>query len=112
MDILNQLTKFDSSESAKKIIETYKVKSKYLIQHDLENKIDHDSVVTGYRKSAKAHVKLMSGDGNITVNSKSLLEYFPRLQDRQQVLYPLICTGNLGSYDIHIDVTGGGMTGM
>ena len=40
------------------------------------------------------------------------MEYFPRLEDRQQVLFPLHVVSGLGKVDITAEVTGGGPTGI
>lgn len=68
-------------------------------------------IAYGFRKTASAKVEVYPGDGSIVINSKSLLEYFPRLEDRQQVLYPLNLTHSTGKYDVIARVSGGGSTG-
>ena len=68
-------------------------------------------VCYGYRKEAHARVALTPGTGQIVINEKSFLDYFPRLQDRQQVLYPFHYVDTLGKYDVSVVVKGGGMTG-
>jgi len=65
----------------------------------------------GKRKTATAVVTLREGSGIITINKKSFSDYFPRAEDRQQVLYPLMVTNSLGLYDISAIVKGGGNTG-
>ena len=66
----------------------------------------------GSRKMSKAQVRITPGVGNIIINEKTLSDYFPRLNDRQQVLFPLHLTGNLGKFDVFANVTGGGATGI
>ena len=68
-------------------------------------------IAYGYRKTSSAKVEVYPGDGRIAINSKCLLEYFPRLEDRQQVLYPLNLTHCIGKYDVIAHVSGGGSTG-
>lgn len=45
------------------------------------------------------------------VNSEPLLSYFPLLEQRQQVLFPLVATRTLGSVEVSAHVRGGGKTG-
>lgn len=66
----------------------------------------------GKRKTATAVVTLRQGSGVILVNKKDFVEYFPRVVDRQQVMYPLIVTDLVGKYDVTAIVRGGGITGV
>lgn len=67
------------------------------------------SVANGRRKSAKASITLRdSGSGNITINGKNYLQYFPLLQDREQLMFPLHFVGMLGRFDIEGSVDGNG----
>lgn len=72
---------------------------------------DKAAVAIGKRKTSLAKVSIKKGIGNITINSRNILDYFPRLEDRNQVLFPLYVTGCLGKFDIFTNVTGGGVTG-
>ena len=65
----------------------------------------------GKRKASLAKVSVRKGVGNFDINSRHLLDYFPRLADRKQVLFPLSVTGCLGKFDVSIKVKGGGLTG-
>lgn len=67
---------------------------------------------TGRRKSAVARVFLKLGRGAITVNSKSVDEYFSRETGRMVVRQPLELTGNLTTFDIMINIHGGGESGQ
>lgn len=58
-----------------------------------------------------AVVYLKQGEGQIMVNSEPLLSYFPLLEQRQQVLFPLVTTETLGSVEVSALVRGGGKTG-
>lgn len=71
----------------------------------------YKSFSTGRRKKAVAKVNLSIGNGSISINSKTLIEYFPRISDRQQVLYPLNIICGLGKLDVSAQVSGGGTTG-
>lgn len=73
--------------------------------------ISYKPLSVGRRKTSIAKVRVNSGEGKVAVNSKSLLEYFPRLEDRQQVLFPLNQVGYLGKVDVSATVRGGGITG-
>jgi small subunit ribosomal protein S9 len=67
---------------------------------------------TGRRKKAIARVRIRPGKGDITINKRTLDEYFPNQQTRMDVRAPLITTDHTGSYDIFITVQGGGFTGQ
>ena len=67
---------------------------------------------TGRRKSSVARVRIKPGDGKLKVNKKELKEYFVREQDRKAVLSPLVSVGAQKSFDIFINVKGGGTTGQ
>ncbi len=67
---------------------------------------------TGRRKAAIARVRLRPGSGKVIVNKRELLNFFPRLEDRNDVLAPLKATDNLDKYDVFVNVQGGGMTGQ
>ncbi|WP_334108065.1 30S ribosomal protein S9 [Methylobacillus sp.] len=67
---------------------------------------------TGRRKSSVARVFLKSGSGNIVVNDKPADEYFSRETSRMVLRQPLALTENEGSFDILVNVTGGGESGQ
>ncbi len=67
---------------------------------------------TGRRKSSVARVFLKSGKGNIIVNDKPADEYFSRETSRMILRQPLDLTENLASFDIKINVVGGGESGQ
>ncbi len=67
---------------------------------------------TGRRKSSVARVRLKPGSGQLLVNKKQLDEYFPREQDRSAVIAPLKAVNAEKSFDIYINVRGGGTTGQ
>jgi len=67
---------------------------------------------TGRRKSAVARVRIRSGDGKLMVNKKELNDYFKREQDRKAVLAPLQAVEGEKSFDVFINVRGGGTTGQ
>ena len=67
---------------------------------------------TGRRKRAIARVKLVLGQGVITVNKKPIDEYFPRPQLQQIVRQPLEATQSTARFDIIVKAEGGGVTGQ
>lgn len=67
---------------------------------------------TGRRKSSVARVRIRPGSGNIVVNTHSVEEYFHHEQDRNAVRSPLKITDNVKSYDVWVNLKGGGTTGQ
>lgn len=67
---------------------------------------------TGRRKKSIARVRLVVGNGNITVNGKSLDEYFGLETLKVIVKQPLVTTNTLDKYDVICKVTGGGLSGQ
>ena len=67
---------------------------------------------TGKRKESIAKVWIQKGEGKISVNNKSLKEYFCRESLEYIVKHPLITTETLESIDIHATVHGGGLSGQ
>ena len=66
----------------------------------------------GRRKTAVARVYLSEGKGNITVNNREFANYFTTSTLQYKVQQPLQLTDNLTSYDIKVNVFGGGVTGQ
>ena len=67
---------------------------------------------TGRRKSSVARVFLKQGQGRIVVNGKPVDEFFARETGRMIVRQPLEVTKNTGSFDIAVNVNGGGESGQ
>ncbi|WP_018150582.1 30S ribosomal protein S9 [Leeia oryzae] len=67
---------------------------------------------TGRRKSAVARVFLASGSGKIEVNGKPLDVFFSRETGRMVVRQPLELTNHLATFDIKVNVNGGGENGQ
>ena len=67
---------------------------------------------TGKRKSSSSVVKVWRGDGYITVNGRSMSEYFKTFQDMTQILYPLNIIGALGKFSVDCQVVDGGSSGQ
>jgi small subunit ribosomal protein S9 len=67
---------------------------------------------TGRRKSSVARVFIKKGSGVITVNGKPLDQYFGRQTSIMIVQQPLLLTNNGQSFDIKVNVHGGGESGQ
>ena len=67
---------------------------------------------TGRRKSSSARVFLKRGNGNITINNRSLDTYFGRETGRMIVRQPLETVNMVDQFDINITVSGGGISGQ
>ena len=67
---------------------------------------------TGRRKSAVARVFLKSGKGDIVVNDKPVDTFFSRETGRMVVRQTLVLTDRLNSFDIMVNVSGGGESGQ
>ena len=67
---------------------------------------------TGRRKSAKARVYMVPGEGNIQVNKRSLDQYFGRQTARMIVRQPLELCDVSDKFDFHVTVRGGGGFGQ
>jgi small subunit ribosomal protein S9 len=71
-----------------------------------------DALGTGRRKTSVARVRIRAGSGKLTINDRTLEEYFPVIQDRNAVVSPLEHAGVLDSDDVRILVHCGGGTGQ
>ncbi len=67
---------------------------------------------TGRRKSSVARVRLVPGDGKIIINKRDVEDYVPYATLREIIKQPLNVTETLGSYDVLVNVHGGGFTGQ
>lgn len=70
------------------------------------------TLTVGRRKTSVARAVLVPGTGTITVNKRSLENYFPLETLRQEVMKPFEVTQTTGKYDAYINVEGGGTTGQ
>ncbi|HHV16640.1 MAG TPA: 30S ribosomal protein S9 [Gelria sp.] len=67
---------------------------------------------TGRRKKAVARVRLVPGDGTITINNRSFEDFFPNQTSRLIVQQPLVVSDMVGRFDVFCRVHGGGVTGQ
>ena len=72
-------------------------------------KVEYSAV--GRRKKAVARVRLVAGDGKITINKRDIDNYFGLETLKMTVRQPLALT-NTGNYDVLVNVNGGGLTGQ
>ena len=67
---------------------------------------------TGRRKSSVARVFLKKGSGKITVNGKSIEQFFGRQTSIMICKQPLVLTDNVETFDVQVNVHGGGESGQ
>jgi small subunit ribosomal protein S9 len=67
---------------------------------------------TGRRKEAVARVRLVPGNGQWTINGRTLTDYFPNKVHQQIVSEPFAAAAVTGSYDVIARIHGGGITGQ
>jgi small subunit ribosomal protein S9 len=67
---------------------------------------------TGRRKTAVARIRLTEGSGQVTVNGRSVEEYFTETKDRNAVYGPLNVTDLRTRLDVTVTVSGGGFSGQ
>ena len=66
----------------------------------------------GRRKASVARVYLTKGEGKVTINGKTLKEYFPQSHIQGSVTDPLQTSEVLGIYNVTVNVKGGGFKGQ
>ena len=67
---------------------------------------------TGKRKTSVARTWLRSGKGIITVNDRTIEDYFGRETAKMVVEQPLVLTDTYGIFDVKVNVAGGGISGQ
>lgn len=67
---------------------------------------------TGRRKDSVARVRLLPGDGKITINTRDIDNYFGMETLKLIVRQPLVLTNTLQRFDVIVKVSGGGYTGQ
>ena len=71
-----------------------------------------NTISAGRRKSAVARVYLKPGSGRITINGRTIENYFPRLSLQVYIREPLVATQTLEKFDTFARVNGGGLAGQ
>jgi small subunit ribosomal protein S9 len=66
----------------------------------------------GRRKRSVVRVRLSDGSGQISLNGRSLEDFFPNMAQRLRVLEPIRTAGLEGRYDVDATLEGGGVTGQ
>ena len=69
-------------------------------------------IATGKRKTAVARVRMMPGTGQIRVNGRAMVEYFPREVLHMRIQAPFEVAANEGRWDITARIHGGGVAGQ
>ena len=72
-------------------------------------KVEYSAV--GRRKKAIARVRLVAGDGKVTINKRDIDQYFGLETLKMTVRQPLVLT-NTNGYDVVVNVNGGGLSGQ
>ncbi|UJL46578.1 30S ribosomal protein S9 [Virgibacillus sp. NKC19-16] len=67
---------------------------------------------TGRRKKSTARVRLVPGTGNVKINDRDAKDYFPYETQLLILNQPLALTETQGTYDVLVNVHGGGFTGQ
>jgi small subunit ribosomal protein S9 len=67
---------------------------------------------TGRRKESVARVRMVPGSGNITINDRTMDDYFGRETSKMILVEPLKLVDQMGKLDIFVNVHGGGMSGQ
>ena len=67
---------------------------------------------TGKRKTAVARTWLKPGKGSMTINQRDVNDYFSRETAKMIVEQPLVLTDTYGSFDVNVNVSGGGISGQ
>jgi small subunit ribosomal protein S9 len=69
-------------------------------------------ITVGRRKDAVAPVRLMPGTGNVTINGRTMDEYFGRETSKMILIEPLKLVDQLGKVDVFVNTNGGGLSGQ
>ncbi len=69
-------------------------------------------MATGRRKNSIARVRVMAGEGKITINSRPFSDYFPRESNRLVIMQPLELVKLESKLDIYALANGGGLSGQ
>src|SRR5215208_3274217 len=70
------------------------------------------NIIVGRRKESVARVRIVPGTGNITINGRSMDEYFGRETSKMILVEPLKLVDQIGKVDVFVRATGGGLSGQ
>ncbi|CAH2352430.1 37S ribosomal protein S9, mitochondrial [[Candida] railenensis] len=97
--VLNEFTYVGGSESQRaKVLKTL---------DEFGRSLSH-----GRRKTSKARVYLVKGEGEIIINGRSFMDYFPYDKHRSRINYPFVTVAQEGQYNVFVEVVGGGIGGQ
>ena len=102
--------KIESLQDIKSAVsaETTEVKAQRKSNKDKQGR----SYATGKRKDAVARVWIMPGHGNITINSRTIDEYFARPVLKMVINQPFVIANRENEFDVVCTVKGGGLSGQ
>jgi small subunit ribosomal protein S9 len=69
-------------------------------------------MTVGRRKESVARVRLVPGTGNVTINGRTMDEYFGRETSKMILIEPLKLVDQLGKVDVFVNANGGGLSGQ
>jgi small subunit ribosomal protein S9 len=69
-------------------------------------------ITVGRRKESVARVRLVPGTGNVTINGRTMDEYFGRETSKMILIEPLKLVDQLGKVDVFVNANGGGLSGQ
>ncbi len=70
------------------------------------------NITVGRRKESVARVRLVPGTGNVTINGRTMDEYFGRETSKMILIEPLKLVDQLGKVDVFVTANGGGLSGQ
>jgi small subunit ribosomal protein S9 len=70
------------------------------------------NISVGRRKESVARVRLAPGTGNITINGRTMDEYFGRETSKMILVEPLKLVDQMGKLDVFVNAKGGGLSGQ
>ncbi|MFL5272703.1 MAG: 30S ribosomal protein S9 [Anaeromyxobacteraceae bacterium] len=70
------------------------------------------NIIVGRRKESVARVRIAPGTGNITINGRTMDEYFGRETSKMILVEPLKLVDQMGKLDVFVRATGGGLSGQ
>jgi small subunit ribosomal protein S9 len=70
------------------------------------------NINVGRRKESVARVRIAPGTGNITINGRTMDEYFGRETSKMILVEPLKLVDQMGKLDVFVRATGGGLSGQ
>lgn len=104
-------TKTTLEDLKQDVVETSAEQAAPVVRAPKKDKLGRSQSV-GKKKDAIARVIIKMGKGNITVNGRTLEDYFPRPVLRMIINQPFAVTNREGQFDVQCNVCGGGLSGQ